>query len=122
MNVATVAVANLQRPPYSSEIRAALAVGEAVNVHVHIGRRPWDRAKTHAPGHRLVIPSGIDVDLEQLDFTGLRGLDVALNTRDADLALARRAAVRIVEHGARLVVLLHPGLEKFSEFFYSECA
>jgi len=92
-----------------------------MNVHAYIGAGAWDRARSRQVGGRLVIPTTIDSDLTAMDFSDLRGLEVTLNAIDADVVIARHAAVRICEDGARLVVLLL-GRSLPGEFFYSRPA
>jgi hypothetical protein len=105
-------------PPYSREVIAARRAGEAVNVHIHVGPTAWDRAAKWAPGDRVVVPLDMDHSPSDFNFEFLEGLAVTLNALDADLVLARQVAVAAVEHGASLVVLLHPDLPKNSEYFY----
>jgi hypothetical protein len=106
--------ARLHGPAYANELRAARAQG-AVNLHAMIGADAWRRAQRSGHRPRLVIQAD---ELEALHFTCCDGLELVLNARRCDLARAREAAIRICEHGARLVVLLHEELPHHSEFVY----
>jgi hypothetical protein len=108
----------LRRPPYSREILSARRAGAPLNVHVQIGSQAWRRAKKWGFGTRMVVPLTFDRSPEHYDFSVLEGLSVTLNAIDADLILARRTAVAIVEAGARLVALLHPQAQLHCEFIY----
>jgi hypothetical protein len=107
-----------KRPPYSQEVIAKRRVDEPMNVHIQVGATAWDRAKRWGAGHRLVVPLDLNHSADDYDFEFLEGLAVTLNAVDADLTLARQVAVAVVEQGAKLVVLLHPGLPMKSELFY----
>jgi hypothetical protein len=109
-------------PPYAREVIAARRAGEAVNVHIHVGKRAWDRAAKSGPGYRLVVFLDRDHSPADFDFEFLEGLAVTLNAVDADLTRARQVAISIIKQGAVLVVLLHPDLPKNSEFYYSVLA
>jgi len=108
----------LVKPPYSREVENARDAGESINLHAHLGSSAWDRAKMVTPGNRLVIPLDKDRGPKDFDFSVLDQLTLILNAIDADLVLARRVAGAMCEAGARMVLLLHPGLDKNSEFFY----
>lgn len=104
-------------PAYANELRAARALGE-VNLHVHVGaRNAWKRAERSGHRPRLVIDLR-DKAPEALDFTCCDGLELVLNASDCDLERARAVAIRMCEHGARLVVLQHPKLPGCSQFIY----
>jgi hypothetical protein len=107
----------LRAPPFAKELIAARARDEAINVHAHVGRDAWKRAQLRTE-NRLVIPLDTEHSPESFDFSSCAELEVTLNARDCDLVLARRVAIRMCQHGARMVVLLHPALPQSSEFFY----
>jgi hypothetical protein len=92
-------------------------LGQPVNLHAFIGATAWSCANRSAHRPRLVIDLSVN-DVWDFDFSCCDGLDLILNAQDCDLESARAVAIRICEHGARLVVLLHSKLPKFSEFFY----
>jgi hypothetical protein len=106
----------LRAPAYARALVVARARGEPLNVSVHVGRDAWDRRG--AGIHSLVIALDHDRQPEDYDCSCLAGLDVLLHAETADIILARRVAVRCCENGARMVVLLHPKLDRYTEFFY----
>lgn len=108
----------LVKAPYSRELERARHAEEDINLHAHVGASAWDRARRLTSGNRLVVPLDQDHGPTDYDFAVLDGLSLTLNAIDADLVLARRVAIAMCGSGARLVVLLHPGLAKNSEFFY----
>jgi hypothetical protein len=108
----------IRRPPYAREVIAAIRAGAGFNVHVHVGATAWRRAAAWGPGHRVVVPLDLDHSASDYNFGFLRGLAVTVNAVDADLILARRIAVAVVEQGAALAVLLHPALPSHSELLY----
>jgi hypothetical protein len=89
---------------YSREILSALRGGEDINVHVHVGATAWDRASFWGPGNRLVVPLDFDRSPDSYDFRFLAGQAVTVNAIDADLVLARRVVIAIVEQGAQFAV------------------
>jgi hypothetical protein len=104
----------LTAPAYASELREARA-GGAVNVHACVGRKAWARASRSGHRPRLVV------DLRHrsaasFDFTCCEGLELVLNASDCKLEAARAVAIRMCEHGARLVVLLQAS--SAPQFFY----
>ncbi len=109
-------------PPYAREVIAARRAGESMNVHVHVGATAWDRAKTWGVGHCVVVPLDLHHSPGNYNFEFLEGLAVTINAVNADLILARQVAIAVVEQGASLAVLLHPGLPKNAEFFYGSLA
>src|ERR1700722_10611052 len=106
------------RPAYARELEQARRAGERINLHAHVGANAWKRAKHAIPGNRVVIPLDTDHGPTDFDFSVLDDLALVLNAIDADVVLARRIAEAMCCAGARMVVLLHPGLHKNSEFFY----
>jgi hypothetical protein len=58
-------------------------------------------------------------EINNVDLSVAAGLELVL-IADTNLSTARLAATRLCAHGARLVVLLHPELPRFAEFFYCE--
>jgi hypothetical protein len=109
----------LRAPAYARKLRSAIANGETINLHAFMGSDAWGHARRTGHTHRLVIVlDEVRRAPTDYDFTCVDDIDVTLNALDADLVLGRKVAVRMCEHGARLVVLLHPKLPKRGEFFY----
>jgi hypothetical protein len=108
----------LVKPAYARELEQARLADESINLYAHVGATAWDRAKRTPPRNRLVVPLDENHGPADYDFSALGDLTLVLNAVDADVVLARRTADAMCKAGARLVVLLHPGLAKNSEFFY----
>jgi hypothetical protein len=102
-------------PAYANELRAARALGE-VNLHAHVGRNAWLRANRSGHRPRLIVDLR-DRDAAGFNFTCCAGLQLVLNAHGS-LDEARAVAVRMCEHGAQLVVLLHDALPHHSQFVY----
>lgn len=111
--MATPTTTSLRRPAYASLLKALVGMpADEIRVEVHMGKQAWRRARERRwwadTGVALVVQLDAEVTVEDFDFTCFDRLQPILDARDSSYEPARSCARRMCEHGADVVLLIHP--------------